>query len=169
MQSFLFKCLLVCMCNFFTLTSVEHHPIFMSVTEIEHNAKTKSLEISCKIFTDDFEKALRATYKTKVDLLDGLLRAEMDKLVNDYVKKHLLIAIDGKQTVIKYVGYENIEDGIYCYFEIENILAPKKLTITDDILYEYKKEQISILHVTVGGKRQSTKLSNPEKLAEMRF
>lgn len=150
-------------------TNVTHHPIFMSVTEIEHNAKTKSLEVSCKIFTDDFEKALRATYKTKVDLLDGLLRAEMDKLVSDYVKKHLQINVDGKTTPLKYVGYENIEDGIYCYFEIENMIAPKKITITDDILYEYKKEQISILHVAVGGKRQSTKLSNPEKLAEMRF
>jgi hypothetical protein len=135
----------------------------------EHNAKTKSLEISCKIFTDDFEKALRATYKTKVDLLNGLLKADMDKLASDYVKKHLQIKVDGKHYVLKYIGYENIEEAIYCYFEIENIIAPKKLTITDDILYEYKKEQMSILHVTIGGKRQSTKLSNPEKFAEMKF
>jgi hypothetical protein len=169
MQSFLLKCVLVSMLSFSAHINVEYHPIFMSVTDIEHSAKTKSLEISCKIFTDDFEKALRATYKTKVDLLNGLLRADMDKLVSDYVKKHLQINIDGKPTVLKYVGYENIEDGIYCYFEIENIFAPKKITVTDDILYEYKKEQISILHVSVGGKRQSTKLSNPEKLAEMRF
>jgi hypothetical protein len=157
------------MCSFSTHKNQAHHPIFMSVTEIEHNAKTKSLEISCKIFTDDFEKALRATYKTKVDLLDGLLRAEMDKLVSDYVKKHLIIAVDGKAYALKYVGYENIEEGIYGYFEIENIIAPKKITITDDILYEYKKEQLSLLHVTVGGKRQSTKLSNPEKAVEMKF
>jgi hypothetical protein len=169
MQSFLFKCLLVSTLSFSTNAKLAYHPIFVSVTEIEHNAKTKSLEISTKIFTDDFEKALRATYKTKVDLLDDLLKADMDKLVNDYVKKHLMISIDGKPTALKYVGYENIEDGIYCYFEIENVNAPKKITITDYILYEYKKEQISLLHVTVGGKRQSTKLSNPEKLAEMRF
>ena len=169
MQSFLLKCLLVSVFSFSANTNVAYHPIFVSVTEIEHNAKAKSLEISSKIFTDDFEKALRATYKTKVDLLDGLQRAEMDKLVSDYIKRHLAISIDGKPTAIKYVGYENIEEAIYCYFEIENILTPKKLSISDDILYEYKKEQISILHVTVGGKRQSTKLSNPEKMAEMRF
>ena len=141
MQSFLFKCLLATMFNFSTHTNVAHHPIFMSVTEIEHNAKTKSLEISCKIFTDDFEKALRATYKTKVDLLHGSLKTYMDKLVSDYVKKHLLIAINGKLTTLQYVGYENIEDGVYCYFEIENIVAPKKISITDNILYEYKKNK----------------------------
>lgn len=169
MQSFLFKCLFVSILSFSTHANVANHPIFVSVTEIEHNAKTKSLEISCKIFTDDFEKALRAAYKTKVDLLNGSLKTEMDKLVSDYLKKHLLIKVDGKPYVLKYIGYENIEEAIYCYFEIENIVAPKKLTITDDILYEYKKEQISILHVTVGGKRLSTKLSNPEKVVEMMF
>ncbi len=157
------------MLGFSANTYMAYHPIFVCVTEIEHNAKTKSLEISTKIFTDDFEKTLRAAYKTKVDLLDGLQRAEMDKLVSDYIKKHFAISIDGKPTAIKYVGYENIEEAIYCYFEIENIATLKKIAITDDILYEYKKEQISILHVTVGGKRQSTKLSNPEKVVEMRF
>ena len=34
------------------------HPFFVSVTEINHNAGDKNLEISCKIFTDDFEAAL---------------------------------------------------------------------------------------------------------------
>ena len=29
------------------------HPFFISVTEINHNIKDKSLEVSCKIFTDD--------------------------------------------------------------------------------------------------------------------
>ena len=31
------------------------HPFFVSVTEINHNAKDKTIEIACKIFTDDFE------------------------------------------------------------------------------------------------------------------
>ena len=169
MQSFLLKFLLVSTLSFSSYANGGYHPIFVTVTEIEHNAKTKSLEISTKIFTDDFEKTLRAAYKTKVDLLDGLKKAAMDKLVSDYIKKHLIITIDGKANALKYVGFENIEEAIYCYFETENIAAPTKILITNDILYEYKKEQISILHVSVGGKRQSTKLSNPEKVAEMKF
>ena len=59
-----------------TPSSGTHHPIYVSVTEIEHNAKDKTLEISCKIFTDDFEKTLaqllciaRAS-KAKMSLVD---------------------------------------------------------------------------------------------------
>ena len=89
MVSLLFKWLMVGGL-LFNSTATSHHPIFVSVTEIEHNAKDKTLEISCKIFTDDFEKALRETYKTYVDLLQPKDKTAMNKLVSDYVQKHLL-------------------------------------------------------------------------------
>ena len=145
------------------------HPIFMSVTEIEHNAKEKSLEISCKIFTNDFEKILRATYKTKIDLLNEKQKSTMDKYVNDYIQKHLKLIVDGKVVVLKYVGYESIEDGINTYLEVQNIAAIKKIEIVDNILYDYKPAQISVIHATVNGKRQSTKLTNPEAKAVFTF
>lgn len=40
------------------------HPFHVSTTEINHNAKDKSLEITCRIFTDDFEAILGKNYKT---------------------------------------------------------------------------------------------------------
>ena len=141
----------------------------MSVTEIEHNVKEKSLEISCKIFTDDFEKTLRANYKTKIDLLDDKLKSTMDKYVKDYLQKHLKIIVDGKPQILKYIGYEKNEEGINTYLEISNVITLKKMEVTDNILYDYKSSQISLIHVTVGGNRQSTKLTNPEASAVFNF
>jgi hypothetical protein len=163
MHSLILKCYLFCILSFATNATKDYHPLFVSVTEIEHNAKEKILEISCKIFTDDFEKTLRAAYKTKIDLLDAKQKLAMDKLVNDYIQKHLKISIEGKPAQLKFIGYEKIEEGIYSYFEIENIVSVKKINITNDLLYEYKKEQMGLVHVSVGGKRQSNKLSNPAK------
>ena len=139
-----------------------NHPIYVSVTEIEHNAKDKTLEISCKIFTDDFEKALRQAYKTPVDLLQPKDKAAMNKLVQDYVQKHLQVKVDEKTVALQFLGYEQEEEGIISFYQVNNIPTVKKLEITDNILFEYKKEQISIIHTTVNGKRQSTKLVNPE-------
>ena len=168
MRSLLHKRLLPCLI-FLTLVSAGRHPIFVSVTEIEHNAKDKTLEISCKIFTDDFEKTLRAAYKTHVDLLDPKVKPAMDKLVNDYVQKHLKIVANGTPATMKYLGYEQIEEGIYSYYQVDNIASLKKLEITDNVLYEYKDQQISLIHVTVNGKRQSTKLNNPEEKTSFEF
>ena len=152
-----------------SLGNTKQHPIFVSVTEIEHNAKEKTLEVSCKIFTDDFEKTLRNAYKTHIDLQDDKIKPTMDKLVNDYVQKHLKINVDGRTVVLKYLGFEKIEEGIYSYYEASNINAVKKITVSDNILFEYNKQQISLVHVIVGGNRQSTKLSNPESIASIDF
>ena len=46
---------------------------------------------------------------------------------------------------------------------------PKRIIITNDLLYEYKKDQISLIHTSVAGKRQSRKLTNPEKLLALEF
>ena len=146
-----------------------YHPIFVSVTEIEHNAKDKTLEISCKIFTDDFEKALRTAYKTGIDLLKPKDKNAMNKLVADYVQKHLIIKVDGKPVALQFLGYEQDEEGIESYYQVINVAAVKKLDIIDNILFEYKKEQISIIHTTVNGNKKSTKLVNPEEKTSFEF
>jgi hypothetical protein len=145
------------------------HPIYVSVTEIEHNAKDKTLEISCKIFTDDLEKTLRQTYKGSVDLLQPKDKTAMNKLVQDYVQKHLQIKVDEKTVALQFLGYEQEEEGIISFYQVNNIAAVKKLDIIDNILFEYKKEQISIVHTTVNGNRKSTKLVNPEEKASFVF
>jgi hypothetical protein len=168
MASILFKWLLISSLVF-NPSSATYHPIFVSVTEIEHNTKEKTLEISCKIFTDDFEKALKATYKTYVDLLKPKDKNAMNKLVADYVQKHLLIKVDGKPVTLQFIGYEQDEEGIESYYQVNNIASIKKLDITDNILFEFKKEQISIIHTIVNGNKKSTKLTNPEEKASFEF
>jgi hypothetical protein len=150
-------------------SSAELHPIFMSVTEIEHNAKDKTLEISCKIFTDDFEKTLRQLYKTPVDLINPKDKVAAGKMVSDYVQQHLSVAVNGKKQVLQFIGYEQQEEGILSYYQANNVAAVTKIDVTDNILYEYKKEQIEIIHVTVDGNRKSTRLNNPDDKASFEF
>lgn len=168
MVHFLFKWLFISGL-IFTSTGSGNHPIFVSVTEIEHNAKDKTLEISCKIFTDDFEKTLRQTYKGTVDLLKPKDKNAMNKIVSEYVQKHLQVTADGRVTNLQFLGYQQDEEGIISFYQVNNIASVKKIEITDNILYEYKKEQISIIHCIVNGSRKSTKLVNPEEKASFEF
>ena len=156
---------LVCL----VFTGAGKHPIYVSVVEIEHNAKERSLEVSCKLFIDDFEKTLRLDYKTAVDLLNPKNKAAMDKLVNDYVQKHLQITADGKKLGMKYLGYEQIEEGILSYYEVSNVQAPKAVNIFNDLLYSYHQQQMGFMHVTVNGNRKSAKLNNPETKVSISF
>ena len=138
------------------------HPLFISVTEIEHNQKEKTVEISCKIFTDDFEKTLRKNTKEKVDLLNPALKSQMEKLVNSYIQKHLIVEIDSRKVVMKFLGYEQQEEGITSYFQVDNISSIKKMKVFNNLLYEFNVQQMGIIHAIVNGNRKSSKLANPE-------
>lgn len=168
MAGFLFKWLLIGGFLLYRPAPVIH-PIYVSVTEIEHNAKEKTLEISCKIFTDDFEKVLRQQYNTHIDLLNPKEKAAMEKFVSGYVLKHLVVKADGKAVALQFLGYEQQEEGIVSFYQVNDIAAVKKLEVTDNILFEYKKEQISIIHAKVNGNTKSTKLINPEDKASFEF
>ncbi len=145
------------------------HPIYVSVTEINWNKPKSTLEVSCKIFTDDFEKTLRADYKTHVDLVNPANRAHMDKLVNDYIQNHFSLKIDGKPVTLKFLGYEEIEEGIYSYFEADHIQEVHTVSIFNNLLYEYQQQQMGIMHVIIDGHRKSTKLNNPDSSTDLRF
>jgi hypothetical protein len=90
-------------------------------------------------------------------------------LVSDYVQKHLLLNANGKKVALQFIGYEQQEEGIVSFYQVNNIATLNKITITNNILYEYKKEQLGIIHVTVDGNRKSTKLNNPESFASFEF
>jgi hypothetical protein len=145
------------------------HPFYVSVTEMKHVAKTKLLEISCKMFAEDMQDVLRQNYKTGVDFDNNKLEAQNNKLINDYIVKHLALSIDGKAALLKYVGFEKENESIFCYFEVDNIPPPTKVVITNSILQDFKPEQINIIHVIVNGNRKSTKLDFPEKQASFTF
>ena len=146
------------------------HPLYVSVTEINHNVTDKTIEISCKIFTDDFEKGIAEVLKKKVDLINPANREEANNLVTAYISKHLNISADGKPLKLEFVGYEREREVIWSYFQVSGLPdPPKRISVKNNILYETYESQINMMHVTVGSKRKSYKVSNPDADAVFEF
>jgi hypothetical protein len=145
------------------------HPFYVSVAEIEQNAKEKTLEISCKFFADDFEHTLEKAYRAQLDIASSKDKASFDKFIPDYINKQLILQVNGKAAKLGYVGYEKEGESVYCYFEVNNTPAVRQVSITNKLLYDFTQEQINIMHVTIGGKRQSAKLNYPSAQASFQF
>jgi len=145
------------------------HPFYVSVTDISHNQKTKSLEISSKIFFDDLESDIEKENNLRIDILKPQNKELVNNLIAKYLKKHIQIKVNGKITSLKYLGYEIQEEAIWCYLEIENINKVNLIEVDNNVLYNLHKEQINMLNVIINGKRQSIKLDNPVGKAVMRF
>ena len=171
MATLLFKWLLLFTLPFSTPASkpVEKavHPFYVSVVEIHHNSTDKTLEISCRIFIDDMEGVLKQNYKTPVNLSNA--NPQNDKLVNDYIVKHLALVADGKKLNLNYVGFEKASESVFCYFEVPQVASVKNIKISNSLLHDLTTDQINIMHVTVNGTRKSFKLDYPKTEASFSF
>ncbi len=145
------------------------HPFYVAVTEVTQNAAEKSLEVSCKFFADDFEETLQKAYKTPLDITAAKDKGNFDRFIPDYISRHLSLFADGKPVKLSYIGFEKDKESVYCYFEVLNTPSVKQVQATNTLLHDFKNEQINIMHVTVNGKRQSTKLDYPASKAAFQF
>ncbi|HEX7847038.1 MAG TPA: DUF6702 family protein [Chitinophagaceae bacterium] len=145
------------------------HPFHVSVTEINHNATEKTLEISCKLFTDDFENAINKQSSTKIDLIKPADKAAVDKAVQAYVLKNLSLKVNGSNVQFTWLGFENEGEATWCYFQVDNIASVRKVSITNTLMYDQFTDQTSIMHVIVKGERKSSKLDYPAKEAVFSF
>lgn len=156
-----------CLTFVFILFSGAKHPFYLSVTSIKHDSKTKRLNLTCKLFNNDFEDALKKINQTKVDLINGTNKDELNTAIERYFKTHLSIKADGKPTVISLIGFEHEQDAVWCYLESKALSGFKTLEIENSILYDFVKEQTNICEVekttSSGAVTKSSKVSNPEK------
>jgi hypothetical protein len=134
--------------------------------EINHNATDKTLEISCKIFTDDFEKVLTQNYKTKVDLTNPPDRKAMDSVVKKYIVSHLSVSVDGKPKPLSYLGFEKDAEAVYSYVQIENITSIKDRLVNKTLHDMFWT--VNIIHVVVNGNRK-VQLDYPSTAAKIEF
>jgi hypothetical protein len=167
MASFIYKWLLLVVCML--PMAAFHHPIHVTVIEIEHIESSSALEISCKIDTDDFEKALKKRFNTKIDLLNPSTVQQMDEQVKQYILEKFQVKINDSLISLNYLSFEQDDDAIVALFQSSNITNVKKAEIKNSLLYELYTKQMGIIHVLVNAKRKSTKLNNPVDKVTFQF
>ncbi|HTM97532.1 MAG TPA: DUF6702 family protein [Pedobacter sp.] len=145
------------------------HPLHVSTTEISFNPKEKSLEISCRIFTDDFETILAKSFKTKTDLIKPEMHKEMDALIKKYLATNLKYQVNGKPVVPNYIGFEIDHEATNVYLEIQNVSTLQRINLTNSILYDLFDDQMNILHVERASVRKSARTNYPSTSLSVTF
>lgn len=150
-------------------TAIFFHPFFVSVVQIDQNTKEKSLEVSVRIFAEDFEATLKKFGNTKIDLQHPTDKAVVDKLITTYIQSKLQLKVDGKPVTMHYIGYEQRLESIWVYLEVDNVSSLKKLDVNCNLLYEFEQKQSNIIHVKAAGCDKSFKLDNPKASTSFEF
>ena len=149
--------ILISVITFFITASF--HPFHVSVCEIEHDPETKALQISQRVFLDDLEETLNHVYNIQIDIVKPENKAFRDSLVKDYVMKHLIVTVDGKQRKRSYLGHEIEKDVLWCYIEYYGIKKVKTFSITNTVFFELYDDQNTILQVEMNGETKNKRLT----------
>ena len=127
------------------------HKYYVSVTDVEYSLVNKSLQITSRLFIDDFQNVLQERYGASIKLEDEI----SDVYVEKYFKKKLLIEVNNTLKSYTYIGKEFDGDMLHCYFEVENVSDIQSITVTNKLLIELFEGQQNITHITINDKKKS--------------
>ena len=123
------------------------HDFHTSLTEINYNAKTKSLELSVRVFTDDLETTLTNFNKgkrVKIEDPDQFI----DPLIEQYIRKNLALISQNKEVKFgKFYGKEKEADATWIYLEIFDCQDIKDFTLYNSIMQEMFTDQTNLVNI----------------------
>lgn len=142
------------------------HPVHISVTEINYSEKDKSFQITSRLFVDDTELSIRAWKKNPdLDILEPK-GVTTQQLVEEYVRLHLKVWIDGKIMKLNFLAVEKEDLSFICYIEIPIVKKAKSLKVLNDCIMEMHDDQSNLVHITYKAPVKSARLTrqNPDEV-----
>ena len=142
------------------LSSFAVHKFYVSVTQIDYVPSKKRIEITSRIFIDDFEKALNKRYNKKVNLTSTRELPEAEELIKGYLKEKIKISINKKPQEIEFLARELEGDVLILYTKIAISKKINTFEIYNSLLTEVYSDQQNIVHTNINGNKKSLLMTN---------
>lgn len=159
--------LLTCLSAYIPKPAV--HDFHTSLTEINYNPKTKSLEMTIRVFTDDLELALTTINNGKAVKIKPE-DFSTDALTLKYLRKHLAFVSPNKDVVAyDFIGKEVELDATWLYVEVPAATNFQGYSIFNSIMTELFDDQTNLLNLIYPDKKKSFVFDNKTKVAVYPF
>jgi hypothetical protein len=127
------------------------HKFYTSLAQVEYNAETRSVEVSLRVFADDFELALtrRAGRPVKLERTK-----DADRLALEYLRETFVLRNrEGEAKALKFVGIELKNQVAWLYFEAEMPEGLAGARLSDRVLFELFEKQVNVVDFKWAGGR----------------
>ena len=142
------------------LSSFAVHKFYVSVTQVDYVPSKKRIEITSRIFIDDFEKALNKKYNKKINLTSTKELPEAEELIKAYLKEKIKISINKKPQEIEFLARELEGDVLILYTKIAISKKINTFEIYNSLLTEIYSDQQNIVHTNINGNKKSLLMTN---------
>jgi hypothetical protein len=152
------------------------HAFHTSLTQIEYNSKEKSLEISIRVFTDDFETALTKFNSGKKVAITA--DNKNDVLISKYIQQHFAFISPQKQPKnYNFIGKEIEEQATWIYVELPDYLPVGRqgqplsngISLQNNILIELFDDQTNLVNFTVLANKKTFIFNSKKTIFDIAF
>lgn len=140
---------------FIVLSAVSYHRFYTSIFQINYVPQKKMVQITTRIFIDDFNDALKNQYHKTTFLGTNKETQDDINLMKKYVSEKFKLTVNGKFETMNYLSNEKEDNILICYFKINDISKLKSLKIENTILTEVHSEQQNIIQFNNNGTKSS--------------
>ncbi|MDO7171882.1 DUF6702 family protein [Mariniflexile sp. AS56] len=161
------RLLILCVLPLLAFTAI--HKYYISVTQIDYLQEKQSVQITSRIFIDDFEKLLRERYDDNITLAGKKELSSVDMYVERYLKEKIKIKINNKEVNLNFIGKEYDVDLVKCYLEIEGVKKIESFEISNQVLFDLFGEQQNIIKTKINSQQKSVILIPENNSTVLKF
>lgn len=145
------------------------HKYYISVTQINYIKEKESLQITSRLFIDDFENALKSNYDDNIVLAEKDEPIIIDTYIQRYLQDRIKLRINNKPVTFIYIGKEYEGDIVRCYLEVEHVKSIESFSITNSVLFDLQNDQQNIVKTNINSKNKSVILTYDNPNALLKF
>ncbi len=152
-----------------TLAFTTLHKYYISVTQINYIEQNRAVQITSRLFIDDFESALKLKHNKTIILAEKNEPETINGYIHNYLKDKIKIIINNKPVVFNYIGKEYDGDIMRCYLEVENVTNIESFEITNNVFFDLQTEQQNIVKTKIYLKNKSLILTEDAPAILLQF
>ena len=133
------------------------HKFYISVTSVEYSDKDRALQITTRIFIDDFEKVLQERYGIKGSLATKEESDMADAYIEKYLRTKFMVEINDRPVDFDFLGKDYDNDIMICYLEVSkiDISTATSISVENEVLMDIFEEQKNVVHFKLGNQKKS--------------
>ena len=143
------------------------HKFHASLTQIEVNARARTVEVAIRVFVDDLEEALtrRAGHRVRLETA-----ADFDSLALAYVASSLkLVAPDGIPLTFRWIGKEASVDVVWVYVEAPMSRDLDGSVLENTLFFDLFDDQVNTVSLKDGKRRVTLTFSTGDGAKPVAF
>ncbi len=137
------------------------HPVHVSVTNLDLDPVRGKVELSVKIFADDFQDLILHKYGVQLNIIEQEDPGDKIAAVNEYMQEALQLVFNGNETAdLQFVDAKLNEEAIWLFYRYEHHGKIRKVDIVNRLMLEKFNNQTNLMIVTFNEKQNGYRLDN---------